>query len=100
MGPDHGSTAGRGDGRHRRAPDPPGRGPDHDPALLRVRVPLPLVRTDAGPLDLGATLEGARPLAAAGVTDVTVRLTSLTADAAEARLGSAALAAHWQAMWA
>lgn len=50
------------------------------PEQLVIRAPLPMQRGADGALSLGATLEGAGPLAELGVTDVYLTLTAFAAD--------------------
>jgi hypothetical protein len=42
-----------------------------DPSMLRVRIPLPLIRVD-GRLSLDATLDAAPEAAGPGITDATI----------------------------
>jgi probable F420-dependent oxidoreductase len=65
-----------------------------DPAALRVRTRLPIVRGEKGP-DLVRSLDAVRDYAAAGVTDLTVWTTALAERAAQLHERIAALGSAW-----
>jgi probable F420-dependent oxidoreductase len=54
-----------------------------DPAALRVRAHLPVLRGDSGDLDLAASLAGVPELVAAGATDVVAPLGAFVRDEAD-----------------
>lgn len=68
-----------------------------DPANLKVRAPLPIVRGEDGKPDLDATLEGAPALAERGVTEVAVGITSFTRDPDEVGAWFERVAKRWPA---
>jgi hypothetical protein len=54
-----------------------------DPAALRVRAHLPVIRADSGDPDLAASLAGVPDLVAAGATDVVTPLGAFVRDEAD-----------------
>ena len=54
-----------------------------DPAALRVRAHLPVIRADSGDPDLAASLAGVPELVAAGATDVVTPLGAFVRDEAD-----------------
>jgi alkanesulfonate monooxygenase SsuD/methylene tetrahydromethanopterin reductase-like flavin-dependent oxidoreductase (luciferase family) len=68
-----------------------------DPANLKVRAPLPIVRGEDGKADLDATLDGAPALADRGVTEVAIGITSFTRDPDEVGAWFDRVAKRWPA---
>jgi probable F420-dependent oxidoreductase len=69
-----------------------------DPATLKIRAPLPIVRAEDGKADLDATLEGAPALAKRGVTEVAISVVSWTRDPDAAPAWFDRVAKRWAAL--